>query len=298
MLAKWRAWLKGQERYPFFFTPEWYRACAGLPGGRKEWGAFLLQTDEGEALFPYLISRRGPLRVLYSAPRGGYGGLLGGPSPRLWSPLLKEVLRRSGVGFFYLVLPPDAPAEPLLRSAGCRILHKETHLFRLPDDPEEILRRFQPERRRQVRKCRREGGLQVEEGKGYLPAFLRLFHRHAWAGRTPASFLQALAGSPKSRLFALTREGAFLAGALVLEGKREAFLYLLLVDRERTPHCGRAFFVAELLRRYGERGFCLMDFGASPTAGIRAFKESFGAAPSPVHHITNIPRPILRLINR
>ena len=294
---RWAEFLEKLQVFSFFHTPDWYRACGRLPGGKKTWGALLFQTPEGEFLFPYLVSQRGPLRFLYSGPRGGYGGFIGEspPSPNLVSQLLHAAQKATRTRWIYLVLPPNTLPP---RLPGFHALKQETH--RLPLQDTSLERLSHPTRRKQVRRCRERERLQVAQGKAYLPDLLRLYQAYPWSERTPLTFLQTLAESGRTRLFALLLEEQVIQAALVLEGKGEVSSYLYVRKRgdPRIPNCASAFFTAEILHLYRSQGIETFDFGASPNRGVRAFKESFGARSAPVYHLTNIPRPLLRLIVR
>jgi hypothetical protein len=165
------------------------------------------------------------------------------------------------------------------------VVERSTHVLQLSQDFGTIwTQRFTKKNRNTCRKAER-AGITVERVQGtegaelyydlYTPA------TQAWGQAAPAyprALFQALGGSAHVEFWLAFQGAAVVAGAVLLLGSDDVFYWSGAMDRTYAGLSPSNLVLRDAIRSACERGFRVIDFGASVgLAGVQRFKESFGA---------------------
>lgn len=289
--AEWKAFLGTCPRGTFYHGPAWHRANAETFG--LELAPALIRLSNGEeALLPLALrpKYRGLVREALSGVGGGYGGLV---SPRPWAAdwvqvAYAEVASRYPELFVYSN-PFEQYFNAPLPGFGFRMTETSTQALALAD-LEQLRERYSRSRRKQCRKAMAEGyQIQTLPARGELERFYRVYEEavEGWTSRRwvrPKLFFERLLtyGGDRLRLCLILAEGVPIGARLIaVEGQVGIGLVHALKRGHDHGPASSALTEAALALCYKET-LRYYDFGASGSlAGIRYFKESFGAVPLP-----------------
>lgn len=291
--SAWKAFLRACPRSTFYHTPAWYRANAETYG--YDLAPALIRLSGGEEALLPLATRpkyRGLLREAISGLGGGYGGLV---TPRPWPGDWVQAAYREVAATYPELYVYSNPFEYYYNAPrpgfGFRLTESSTQALALAD-LDALRERYSRSRRKQCRKAMAEG-YQVQvfprPGSGELERFYGVYREavREWTSQRwvrPREFFERLlAYAPdESRLCFVLRDGEAVGVRWVASWGvvGVGLVHALRRDHEQGAASG-ALTEAALALCYQE-GLRLYDFGASgQLAGIRYFKESFGALPLP-----------------
>ena len=287
--ADWEAFLRGCPRATFYHAPAWYRANAETFG--LDVAPVLIQLSNGEeALLPMAVRAkyRGLVREAVSGVGGGYGGLV---TPRPW-PLdwvqlaYREVSSRYPELFVYSN-PFEHYFNAPLPGFGFRMTETSTQALALADL--ELLRdRYSRSRRKQCRKAMAEGyQIQSLPAQGELERFYRLYEEAVteWTSQRwvrPKSFFERLLcyGGDRLRICYVLKGGEPIGARLIASYGAVGIGVVYALKRGHDQGAASSALTEAALAHCYKEGLRFYDFGASGSlAGIRYFKESFGAVP-------------------
>lgn len=287
--ADWEAFLSTCPRATFYHTPAWYRANAETYG--LELAPALIRLSNGEeALLPLAIRAkyRGLLREAVSGVGGGYGGLV---TPRPW-PLdwvqlaYREVATRFPELFVYSN-PFEHYFNAPLPGFGFRMIETSTQALALAD-LEQLRERYSRSRRKQCRKAMAEGyQIQVLPAVGELDRFYQVYEAAVieWVSQRwvrPRAFFERLLdyGGDRLRVCFVLQDGEPIGARLVASYGAVGIGVIYALKRGHDQGSASSALTESVLSLCYKEGLRFYDFGASGSlAGIRYFKESFGAVP-------------------
>lgn len=278
----WWAFLQGLPFYSFFHTPLWYRAHEV-----GKWGYRTL-TLSGTAgaepfLLPLAVAHRGPFQILYSGPRGGYGGFLTPrlpPSPRQMAQILRDLITPRVLALHLVGHPLDTFLVEGLRELsawGFSVRPFRTFVVLLPPDFDRYFRSLDDKTRSVYRRPLKVGA-GISWDKEWAPAFHRLSRRVLGRENYPLSFLRFLLRHPEAQLLSLLQGDRYLGGALFLLGKGEVFYLMGAYDPAYRKLSPLTHLLIEGIRSFIAEGFRVVNLGASGgLRGVEHFKRNFGA---------------------
>ncbi len=226
-------------------------------------------------------------KSLISTPYGVYGGPIGADSGTERA-LYEEAEREA------LELRVGRLEMRCLDDPGLGLPEADLHATFVKDlgeDPEGVLPGMPKKARADARKARETHGLQLREGRWYLPDLVRLFHRNKRAlgsPALPASYFERLLDTfgDRATIHVVKRDGETLA----------AVMSFLFRDQVLAYHSGtgagvdRAFkasvFMYMALQEWSiENGYRVFDFGRSrKDSGAFAFKQHQGFEARDLHY--------------
>ncbi len=166
-----------------------------------------------------------------------------------------------------------------------------TFIKSLPEKAEDVLPGMPKKSRADARKARRDHGLTLEEGNGYLPDLVRLFHRNKHSlgsPALPASFFERLARTfgDKATVHVVKKDGEVLAAVMSFLFRDQVLAYFSGtgddVDRSYKASC---FMYMALQEWSVDNGYRVFDFGRSrKDSGAFSFKVRQGFEPREVHY--------------
>lgn len=287
----WEAFLSACPRATFYHTPAWYRANSETFG--LELAPALIQLSNGEeALLPMAIRAkyRGLLREAVAGVGGGYGGLVTPkPWPMDWVQLaFREVATRFPELFVYSN-PFEHYFNAPLPGFGFRMTETSTQALALADL--ELLReRYSRSRRKQCRKAMAEGyQIQVLPARDELDRFYRVYEEAVvgWVSQRwvrPRIFFERLLtyGGDHLKICFVLHEGQPIGTRLIASYGAVGIGVIYALKRGHDQGSASSALTESALAHCYKEGLRFYDFGASGSlAGIRYFKESFGAVPLP-----------------
>ena len=290
----WDDLVLGAAEGTVFHRPHWLRAACARFGHRDR---SLVAVDGGGALLGVLplVECRGlgSGRAWISVPYAVYGGAVGS-RPSVVEALHSTAARlaqEERVGRLELRCRRD----PGLDWAPMT-LH-EGFSRTLPADPAEVLRSMPKKARADARRARRDLGLELEEGRWYLPDLVRLFQRNKQALGTPAlpsAWFEDLAlADPERTHVHVVRAGHEVLAAVMsfsYQGELHAYYSGTTEGADRT-HKASSFLYCALQEWAVERGFQRFDFGRSRVgSGAHDFKRRQGFEPEPLGYRTLLVR--------
>ncbi len=298
-VEEWQRAVASLHPLPFFYLPEAYQVQETLHPG-YEAQALRVETDQGVYLLPLLRTRRGGFRWLYSGPDGAYGGLL----PLAGSPPASVTLYRQVLPALLGLRTPCAYLTlPRLPHLGISPLGQpQDRTFRLQPGPsfQHFFEKVLPSKRRNIYRRGQRAGLQALEGAEHLSAFWHLYRQKTWVRVYPEAYWRALLQSGRAHLWIAEHQGRPVAALWILRGLGEAFYFLGVHAPQAASLSPLTFLLVEALRGLMARfPLQVLDLGTSMgMAGVEHFKQSFGAKPVPVQHLTWCRVPLLDSLRR
>ncbi|NVO66956.1 GNAT family N-acetyltransferase [Methanofollis tationis] len=287
---RWTSIVGSSEHTYFFHTPEWAEILQGTFGHRI--ATRLYEVDGIEVLIPMVEKRTAPFRAYASMPHG-YGGVFGAEnlSPGALSRIFRSMVGGRSVGFT-LHLPPGAtiPVNGDRMIRRCRNAWTSAHLLSLDRPCEDLHAGVHREIRRQVRTGeRRSVVVEHPDGIEGYRSYYSLYEQRSkeWGYRVPEypwTLFEHLCrcGAPHVRLRIAEREGTPVGGLITFEYGDTVFCWGLAVPMASRHLYPTHLMFFDLIEDACERGFSCINFGASgPLAGVRNFKERFGAREIP-----------------
>ena len=280
-------------RASFFHGAGWTRAVCEEFGHEDH---SLLAERDGEVVgvMPLALCRglRGG-RALISTPYGVYGGPIGvdlGAERALFEEAERLALAL-GVGRLEMRCQEDL---------GFGLPEAELHatfVKELGDDPAGVLPAMPKKARADARKARNTHGLQLHEGRWYLPDLIRLFHlnkRALGSPALPASYFARLLETfgDRATIHVVKKDGETLA----------AVMSFLFRDQVLAYHSGTAEGVDRAFKASGfmymalqewsiENGYRIFDFGRSrKDSGAFSFKQHQGFQARDLHYAFRLVR--------
>jgi hypothetical protein len=289
--ADWEAFLGACPRATFYHSPAWYRANSETYG--LELAPALIRLSNGEeALLPMAIRSkyRGLLREAVSGVGGGYGGLVTpGPWPLDWVQLaFREVAARFPELFVYSN-PFEQYFNAPLPGFGFRMTETSTQALALAD-LEQLRDRYSRSRRKLCRKAMSEGyQIQTLPAEGELERFYRVYEEavSGWVSQRwvrPKPFFERLLayGGDRLRVCFVLHDGTPIGARLIASYGVVGVGLIYALKRGHDQGAASSALTEAALALCYKEGLRYYDFGASGSlAGIRYFKESFGAVPLP-----------------
>lgn len=273
-------------RATFFHQSGWTRAvCEQFGHGERS----LLAERGGEivGVLPLALCKglRGG-KSLISTAYGVYGGPIG-VDQDVEHALFREAERQAlelGVGRLELRCLED-PGLDLPKAD----LHA-TFIKDLPENPADVLPGMPKKSRADARKARKSFGLQLVEGRWYLPDLVRLFHQNKRSLGSPAlppSFFERLLNTfgDKATVHVVKKDGETLAAVMSFLFRDQVLAYYSGtadgVDRNFKASC---FMYMALQEWSVENGYRVFDFGRSrKDSGAFSFKARQGFEPRDLH---------------
>ncbi len=280
-LERWKSLLGRLDRVSFFWTPEWYSLFDWV------FKVYEFEDDGGRWIVPVQVRRRFRwLKVLESAPWGGYGGTIvceGKPHPEnLAKSLLKVVSMNKSIRAVFVFHPLWQP-QNIDVPQFFRISKRTTHILFLNQNPLDLCL---DTCRRNYRKALRKGLVvkKIERPLGFSDYYFRLYIDTVARQRTRAAFTKAFFDKLFSirgvNLFAVEFNGKVVAAAIVFVGRKELFYWHGASLTRFLPYRPNNLLHVEIAKWAWKTGFEIYNMGAS--MGVRSlerFKESFGARP-------------------
>ncbi len=288
-----KEWDEFASRYTdlIFYQSVWSEVLRKGLGGQPLY-FYLMDRGEMVAGLPGVLLNFRVLRVYYASIP--YGSFLGNPSYFMsMNELLERMFRRIGIDQSRIVQSPFTdPYTP----AGYRSIVSKCSLLDLGRfNGERIESGYRSEIQRAVRKAERSG-LTIRQAatKGEVEIFYKLYlssmERNRAAAKYPLRWFYALFEEMVSRgkadiLFAVTREGEYAAGVLVVHsptvdhylhnGSSKAYL-------ENRPN---DLIVDSMIRKAVMEGKSILDFmGSDPRdLSLLRFKEKWGSRSVDIH---------------
>jgi hypothetical protein len=247
-------------------------------------------SDGKEALLPLSAAMwpGGSGKSFVSSPNGHYGGWIAvDPLGREHAILMKEFLTRELGHLFWSINPYDDLVAAIGLDANSQ--HDETHTINLERGFDTAYRDWTHACRNNERKARKSGILvghaQTEEDwREYYRAYEDSLRR--WGDQALSHYgwelFQEMFNRQSDHIklwLATTIDELIVAGVVMCYARTHAAAW----HSARLGHyaafqpSNRLYY--EILRNACERGYRWFDFGASPSEGVRRFKESFGAKP-------------------
>ncbi|MDW8145851.1 MAG: GNAT family N-acetyltransferase [Roseiflexaceae bacterium] len=275
----------------FFHTPTWADILvATYPDLHIATKAFVL--DDGEiAIVPIAghVERNRFFRWYESMFPGGYGGpvakrLLTGEEVFLISKRLID----PKVSFFHIMGNPFfETGERFYLPQGYVHSNQYTHVLRLDEGHEKVIRNFVPEKRRYFRKAIKMG-VQVwvaetnQEYQQYFEVYLDTIRR--WGEKTLISYPYELFDSmykqksPSIKLWIARVDNNVIAGKIVFYHNQRAFYWHGAALQSYLNHHPGPLLMTEIIRDACQNGIRYLDLGPSGgLPGVEHYKESFGA---------------------
>lgn len=287
--ADWEAFLAACPRATFYHTPAWYRPHAETYGWEMAPMGIRLSNGE-EALLPMALRAkyRGLLREAVSGVGGGYGGLV---TPRPWPLDWVQVAYREVSQVFPELFVYSNPFEHYFNAPlpgfGFRLLETSTQALALAD-LETLRERYSRSRRKQCRKAMAEGyQIQTVPAYGELERFYRVYEEATaeWSSRRwvrPKVFFERLLryGGERLRICYVLQEGEPIGVRLIASYGQVGIGLVYALKRGHDQGAASSALTEAALAMCYKAGLRFYDFGGSGAlAGIRYFKESFGAVP-------------------
>lgn len=289
--ADWEAFLRDCPRATFYHTPAWYKANCET-GGMEMAPALIRLSNGEEALLPmaWRAKYRGLIREALSGIGGGYGGLV---TPRSWPADWVQLAFREVASLYPELFVYSNPFERYFNAPlpgfGFQLRESSTQALALAD-LDQLRERYSRSRRKQCRKAMAEGyQIQILPARGELDRFYAVYSQAVteWVSRRwvrPREFFERLLayGGDRLSICFVLQEGAPIGTRLIARyGSVGIGLIYALQRGHEQGAASSALTEASLAYCYHE-GLRYYDFGASGSlAGIRYFKESFGALPIP-----------------
>lgn len=226
-------------------------------------------------------------RSLISVPYGVYGGPVAADESAR-SALLgsaEELARRLRAGRLELRCRED-PGLSWASSDLYATFEKE-----LPARVEDVLAGMPKKARAEARKARRKHGLELDEGRWFLPDLVRLFHRNKrglGSPALPAAFFEAVLDENPGRVFVhLVRRGSEPLAAVMsfAFGDTLCAYYSGTAEGADRSYSASNFMYLALQEWCVERGYARFDFGRSRKgSGAFDFKRRQGFEPEDLHY--------------
>jgi hypothetical protein len=285
------AWIPGLDAVAdrsatatFYHTTPWLHA---LSSAYPRMSLRVMVARDGAhpvAYLPYVETRRGFLRSLWSLPFGTYGGPVG--EARACAELLREYRRRlSGAGVVGVGCIDYASA---LDTAEWDVTGLDTHVVDISGGFDAVWReRFDKPRRRRARRAE-ELGVTVRRGQGRddVARFMGVYRERLddWKSGSghPEELFHHLVekGGEAVRLYLAEHEGAVIGGHLNFYYKEAVIAwYGMTSTRAGDTQAGTLLYVA-CMREACEQGYRTYNLGASlGKRSLVEYKESLGGVP-------------------
>lgn len=286
---------QGCDYATYFHSPSWARAWQDFTGSRVRAAAERIRFADGRvALLPLSFETRGLLSRYVASPQGTFGGWISDAplSPGQADALLAHLLEGRSSSLVWRMNPYDARAFDAGRRRGLRCRADETHALRLGPDAAPLLANFKNGYRSDVKKAINRGHISVErattleEWRAYYRVYEETLAR--WGHRSdegyPWELFQTLffQRSDAIVLWLARYDGAIVSGELCFYAKQHVVSWhAATLEKYLRSHVAKVQ-IFHVLQDACQRGLSWFDFNPSAgLAGVRTFKESFGARPLP-----------------
>ncbi|MBL6721129.1 MAG: GNAT family N-acetyltransferase [Planctomycetes bacterium] len=290
----WDALVLGAAEGTAFHRPHWLRAACSRFGHQDR--TLVAQDAAGSlvGVLPLVEFRGlGSGRAWISVPYAVYGGAVATTAEAVEAlhQTAARVAQQERIGRLELRCRRDPGLD---WEAG--VLH-EGFSRDLPADPAAVLGSMPKKARADARRARRDLGLELEEGRWYLPDLVRLFQRNKQALGTPAlpyGWFEdlALADLDRTHLHVVRRGHEVLAAVLSFSYQGELHAYYSgTAEGADRSYKASSFLYCALQEWAIERGFTRFDFGRSRIgSGAHDFKRRQGFEPEPLGYRTLLVR--------
>ena len=265
----------------FYHTGTWLRALAAAYP-RMSLRVMVARSDGRPVAFlPYLETRRGFLRTLWSLPFGTYGGPVGDPSA------CAELLRayRAQLSTPNVVSVGCIDYGNTLDASEWNVTELSTHVVDISGGFDQVWReRFDKPRRRRARRAE-EHGVTVRRGSGRedVARFMDVYRERLDDWKTgrghPESLFYALVedGGEHVRLYVAEHEGAVVGGHLNFYYKEAVIAwYGMTSARAGESQAGTLLYMV-CMRDACDAGYRTYNLGASlGKDSLVEYKESLG----------------------
>jgi CelD/BcsL family acetyltransferase involved in cellulose biosynthesis len=276
----------GASQSTFYHTGAWLRSLGeAYPRMALR---FLVATENGtpRAFLPYVESRRGPLRALWSLPFGTYGGPAGEEQAcaLLWDEF-RGMFSSPGV-----VDVGCIDRDAALSADGWEKSELSTHVVDISRGFEHLWEeQFDKPRRRRVRRAV-EAGVTVRRGSGVddMAAFMHVYRERLkdWksgSGHPESLFFSLLAnGGEQVRLYVAEHGGAVVGGHLNFYYKDAVIAWYGMTSTQAGDTQAGTLLYSVCMREACAAGFRTYNLGASlGKRSLIEYKESLGGTPQP-----------------
>jgi hypothetical protein len=256
----------------------------------------LVAEDGGAAVayLPYFVSRRGPMRALWSLPFGTYGGPVGTAEDAILGALLDEyhaqLDRRTVVELGWV------DYHNAFGDMGGDVEPDETHLVDISEGLEALWgkdSRHRRKRRNADLRHAREAGVEVRRASGEedIERFIAVCQRRL-EGRGAAPYPRKLftslveRGGERVRIFLAWHGDQVLGGLLNFYYKDAVIAWHGMSSLEGSEIQAGKLLVATCMENAAGEGFRTFNLGASlGKSSLVWFKESMGGEPHPYRTI-------------
>jgi hypothetical protein len=286
-LNEWEIALGKKPFYSFLHTPAWAMANLRVNPSIKVKIYSIPHEDGAPLVMPLMEQRIGGVLKSTESILGGYGGLI---CNRTFTPIeiknMIDLVRPTQTTLFQINPHPceSIPLKPLL---GQGFIAKKTsaHILKLDEASRLWQKLAQPIRSSIL--IAQQKGFEVTEGSAddvepifsslYSAAVMTSPKRHCVASSLPLINTLIQQNPGKARIFFAGHRGKKLCGLIMLYGRGEAFLF-----EAGYRYCVESYHANNLLwwtmiSDASDSGYSMLNFGASPSAAVKKYKEMFGA---------------------
>ena len=268
----------------FYHTGTWLRALR-VAYPRMSLRVMVARDEGGPVAFlPYLETRRGFLRTLWSLPFGTYGGPVG--KTEACERLLHEYRAQMSVPGVVGVGCVDYTNA--LGAGDWDVSELSTHVVDISGGFDHVWReRFDKPRRRRARRAE-EFGVTVRRGDGPedVARFMNVYRERLSDWKTgsghPETLFHTLAadGGDSVRLYLAEHEGAVIGGHLNFYYKEDVIAWYGMTSTSAGDTQASTLLYMVCMRDACEAGFRTYNLGASlGKRSLVEYKESLGGAP-------------------
>ncbi len=282
-------WLRYDARHPaptFFARPAWALALAESVAGLEAL-PIALEVQGVRCIVPAMRSAAHlGQRDVIASPLGAYGCVLlesGGAAAPLLARAAIERIGRAVDALRFITYPLAPQPQPI----GASVEHRTTAAIDCRDGFDAVLARMRGVTRRMAGQSERRGVIceRAEPGYASVDRYYTLYAAAAqtWGYTRPPiarAVFDALArrAGPDAELWFARADGRDAAGALVLYGASELFVWTTAMDRAAAPLRPTNALHLALLRHACARTIPWYNLGASAgLPGVARFKRDLGA---------------------